>query len=445
MTYQYPVQNGAHSQSYYAPTAPGQSYGPAGYYGGGDGGNVGNHAAFATQSARSIENFIGQAKRGEFQPTDYAAFRQPLTELQQHLPPLITTSGGMVDFAVPHAMVAGHGGDAYAQAYSLPTLAPLRTKENLTYMRNLLETMNTACYESSGSVAASGTGQPGAYHVDSGMTMRHSHSPGVQLPSSHNTSHMSQHTQHAQHAQHNVPVGTPDMTSGSSASNSSPGHSPSAHSTNGMSPLAGSMYPSLPATTAGNMSATVPASTLGNQYDHDLRHRHSGGMLQRAQPARADLDAMDIDPSLSTPKATHATLAHDPSLSNTTASSKKPNPSKKSRKSLLDDNIDPALAGLDGSASVSDADSGSGSATPGTGDDAQEFWIEQIRFLEGFREYVVGRLEREEYVDEDVDEESLRRGLGLGLGHGDGLGHGNAEGDVSASGGGGSLYPVLRS
>jgi len=76
----------------------------------------------------------------------------------------------------------------------------------------------------------------------------------------------------------------------------------------------------------------------------------------------------------------------------------KPTVKKEKLKRSMPSNIDPALAG-------SDAGSSSGSATPpaGNGPDAEELFLEHMKFLEGLREFIKGKLERGEYDDDETE------------------------------------------
>ncbi|RDL40735.1 uncharacterized protein BP5553_00714 [Venustampulla echinocandica] len=378
---------------YYAPPQP-SSYGPVYYPVNHPGGGMNHHAAYDDRKRGydALNDFFGDAKRRQIDPTSYDQVGQRLMALQGVPIP----GGGMSEYmpAGP-AMVAvgghgghgGHGGPVSQHQYALPPMPNLRTKNDLMNIDQFLEQMQSTVYESSNAAAAAGVQQPGAHYTHQAINFRQSHSPPHQA-SSHAIPHASSAhvtapmmaTHSAQSNASNTPALTPPSSSVSQAS----GHSPA--SSQGMSPISrhhpssSAAYPSLPAVTAGYSahSTTAPASTLGTNFDSDPRRRYSGGMLQRSANPRDALSMMDV--------------ASDSSRSPTPKSAT-PRPETLVR-SPLASNIDPALAG---SLSPSPRSESGESAR----DRAEELWIENIRVIEALRKFVNDRLDRREYIEEE--------------------------------------------
>lgn len=380
---------------YYAPPQP-SSYGPV-YYPVNHQGGMNHHAAYDDRKRGydALNDFFGDAKRRQIDPTSYDQVGQRLMALQGVPIP----GGGMSEYmpAGP-AMVAvgghgghgGHGGPVPQHQYALPPMPNLRTKNDLMNIDQFLEQMQSTVYESSNAAAAAGVQQPGAHYTHQAIGFRQSHSPPHQV-SSHATAHAS--SAHvtapmiATHSAQSNASNTPALTPPSSSVSQTSGHSPA--SSQGMSPVSrhlpssSAAYPSLPAVTAGYSahSTTAPASTLGTNFDSDPRRRYSGGMLQRsANPRDASAMVMDAASDISrspTPKS--ATPRPDVLVKSTLAS-----------------NIDPALAGSLSPSARSD----SGESAR---DRAEELWIENIRVIEALRQFVHDRLDRREYIEENED------------------------------------------
>jgi hypothetical protein len=376
---------------YYAPQQP-SSYGPV-YYPVTHGGDLGQHAAYDNRKRGydALNDFFGDAKRRQIDPSSYAQVGQRLMQLQG----LPINGGGLSDYvsAGPAMMSveSGHGGHHGGHGpmpqhqYALPPMPNLRTKNDLMNIDQFLEQMQHTVYESSNAAAAAGIQQPGAHYTP--LNFRQSHSP----PQSaiHGLSHMSSHVSSAHvtapmmatHSTQSNASGTPALSPPSSAVSYTSGHSPASYtsghspaSSHGMSPVsrhssaAAAAYPSLPAVSLGYSphSTTAPTSTLGTNFDTDARRRYSGGMLQRSANSR-DMDGSD--------------------------GSRTPSPIiKKTELSA----IDPALGGVRSPSSRSD----SGDSAR---DRAEEAWIENIRVIEALRKLISDRLERKQYVDEDND------------------------------------------
>ena len=125
----------------------------------------------------------------------------------------------------------------------------------------------------------------------------------------------------------------------------------------------------------------APASALGNQYDQNLRRRHSGGTLQRAQPA---------------PGARH--IGHEMEIDTAKPNEQSSGSKGKSTKPKRDMNIDPALAGTSGGSSSAASD---GTATP-VGSSG-EFYTDRdanAAILGSLHELVKGLLARGQYVED---------------------------------------------
>ena len=463
----YNYQNHNGPQGYYAPTQQPSSsaYGPV-YYNVSNGAEVSHNASFDNRKRgyEALNDFFGDAKRRSFDPNSYSDVGNRLLAFQGLQLPALTGGGSMAEYQSAPAMVSSYGGGGVygptaSHGYALPPMPNLRTKNDLTTVDQILEQMTATAYESPSFVAAAGVAQPGAVHVQTGMGHRPRQSnspPSIQLPSAHNCAHSSQSI--SMQSNHS---GTPDLTPGSSTMSYTSGHSPvSAASNNGMSPLhSASMYPSLPSTTRANMSgeyipslsSMAPASTLGTQFDHDHRRRHSGGTLQKAQPAmRREMikqeDEMDTaedgEDNAPTPKMKALSTADSDCGSDDIFSSEHKQPRSDANVKATKQMIDPALSGLASPLSSPERDNG-------LADRADEMWVENIRMLEALREFVREKLERGEYeggAAETREEVGEKKEGGMSM-HEDGEveGEGNGDGDGDGDGDGMSgLYPVLR-
>jgi hypothetical protein len=373
---------------YYAPQQA-SSYGPV-YYPVSHGGDIGQHAAYDTRKRNydALNEFFGDAKRRQIDPTSYAQVGQRLMALQG----IPIHGGGLADYiqAAPSLVsVDGHGGHHHAplpqHQYALP-LPSLRTKNDLMNIDQFLEQMQSTVYESSNAAAAAGIAQPGAHYTHAGVNFRTSHSPPQ--TALHNLSHLNSQNSHvapmmsSQSTQSNA-SGTPALTPPSSNVSYTSGQSPV--SSHGMSPVSrqsssvSAAYPSLPAVSLGYSphSTTAPTSTLGTNFDSDPRRRYSGGMLQRSAPSA--LEQRESDDS-----------------SNPSASPR--SPTNTITRTEVTSNLDPALASVPSPGSVSE----SGDSAR---DRAEEAWIENIRVIEALRKLISDKLERKEYEDDEGDTE----------------------------------------
>ncbi|KAI9703588.1 MAG: hypothetical protein M1836_007358 [Candelina mexicana] len=422
-------------QGYY-PTHQQASYGAPVFYPVTHGSDAGNMAALESgkRTLDVLNDFFGEAKRGQLSNATYAEIGQRLVALHGlHLP---LQSGGLTaGYQSAPAMVpaGGDGGSVSHMQYPLPPMSNLRTKNDLTSIDQFLAQMQVTAYESSNEIAAAGVAQPGAYHVPTGYQTRHSNSP-PQLPHPVNQHLTSSHA-HASDAPLMVATssrsthsGTPALTPPGSALSYTSENSPG--SNHGMSPVPrtsiGSMYPQLPAIgTTAEMSSgyqasvtTAPASTLGGVFDADQRRRYSGGYLQKAsKPPRED-DEMDTSDDNATPTSDRGT------------------PTNKDKKiDISSALIDPALSGLNSPGQQSDAEAAA--------DKAQEQWVDNIRIIEGLRKFIAEKLEAGQYDDssdeEMVDDEARVRSTVERDAH-QKEEHGQTQADKEAE----TLYPVLR-
>jgi hypothetical protein len=388
----YNAQQPAVHNGYYAPQQP-SSYGPV-YYGVSHQGDVGHHAGAYGNDTRkrnydALNEFFGDAKRRQIDPTSYSQVGQRLMALQG----IPIHGGGLSDYmqAGPQLVAVdghggGHGGPMPQHQYALP-LPNIRTKNDLINIDQFLEQMQSTVYESSNAAAAAGIQQPGAHYTHSAVNFRQSHSPPQTVL--HGLGHMNSRVSSAHatdpmlatHSSQSNASGTPALTPSSSVSYTS-GHSPV--SSHGMSPTshhsstASAAYPSLPTVSMGYPphSTTAPTSTLGTNFDSDLRRRYSGGMLQRSANPQSDMTDVSDDSATPSPKESHT-------------------PRPELRTTEISSNIDPALSGI-ASPGVS---SESGESAQ---DRAEEAWIGNIRVIEALRKFISELIERKEYDSDDV-------------------------------------------
>ncbi|KAK6585548.1 hypothetical protein PZA11_002275 [Diplocarpon coronariae] len=381
----HPAHNG-----YYAPQQS-SSYGPV-YYPVGHGNDIGQHAAYDNRKRNydALNDFFGDAKRRNIDPTSYAQVGQRLMALAG----IPVNGGGMSDYvqSAPPPMVAvdghhaGPGGPVPQHQYALP-LPNLRTKNDLMNIDQFLEQMQSTVYENSNAAAAAGIQQPGTHYTHSGINFRQSHSPPQTL---HSLGHMGSHASSAyaapmsasHHSSHSTTSGTPALSPPSSSVSYASSQSPV--SSHGMSPISrhsstSAQYPSLPAVSLGysSHSTAAPTSTLGPSFDSDPRRRYSGGLLQRSARGSEMMDESDDSPTPS-PKEAPPAIRH----------------------TVITSNIDPALSGFASPSTQSE----SGESAK---DRAEEAWIESIRVVEALRKLIQDKLERREYEDDEGDDTSM--------------------------------------
>lgn len=196
-------------------------------------------------------------------------------------------------------------------------------------------------------------------------------------------------------------TGTPAVTPPSSAMSYTSGHSPSP-SASAMSPhsrhspsTSSAMYPSLPAMSQG-LGQSTPA-TLGPSFESNERRRYSGGMLQRARGAPPR--SVDDSNGAPAPKASESALS------------------------------------LGSPSSESDM-----SEATREREEQYDRWLENMRVIESLREYVRGRLDRKEYVEE-ADRENKKDADSMDV---DARSPRSQTPEMRHPKEGSSLYPILR-
>jgi len=337
------------------------------------------------RSYDALNDFFGDMKRRQIDPTSYAQVGQRLTTLSN----IPMDAGGLIEYIQPGAAVVsvnGHGGQQGGSLpqYTLPPMPNLRTKTDLLNIDHFLEQMQSTVYENPNANAAAGIQQPGAHYTHQAVNFRQTHSPpqtsvNVSADSSTAPNVSSSHDTATMTSSHSAQSSstTPDLTPGSSAMSYHSCDSP-IPSSNDMSPLSQhsatvASYPSLPTVTASYNphSTNAPASTLSTNFDADQRRRFSGGMLQKAAQHR-------------NPDASDSALDGSSPLS----------PKHAERGS-----IEPALSGLSSPSLPSE----SGDSAK---ERAEEAWIENIRVIEALRAFIKERLEKEEFESEAEDEDA---------------------------------------
>lgn len=124
------------------------------------------------------------------------------------------------------------------------------------------------------------------------------------------------------------------------------------------------MYPSLPTSlpTVSHGFGQSTTATLGPSFDAGERRRYSGGMLQRARaaPPSPPLQSSGEANGATTPKASES------------------------------------------APSIGSPSSDSSDVSDGTREREEQYerWVENMRVIEALRDYIRGRLERRDYVDE---------------------------------------------
>lgn len=306
----------------------------------------------------ALDQFFGEVKRRHFVPNDYHSVTRRLFELQGLQLPLITQQPvtSIPAYQPVSALGGGYHDADPIQSYSLPPMGNAKTREDLTSIDQILEQMQATIYENDTHLAQAGLSQPGSTYVgyntgNSPTNLPSVHSQTANLARSHQNSMCGTES-----------ASTPGLTPPSSAQSYTSGQSPM---TGHAAPSSGAMYPNLPAGDMGYQAGN--GATLGSAYDNeDPRRRYSGGMLQRAQPAK---DARS-DGSATPPAA---------------ELNKKAATKGKKKGSPADSAIDPAL---------------SGEGTPGSkGEmskeeaDRQTNWVENMRLIEWMREMIKKKLE----------------------------------------------------
>ncbi|GBF63656.1 pH-response transcription factor [Trichophyton mentagrophytes] len=426
---------------YYQPQHPQQqpnpSYGNVYYAVGHDAAHQASYES-KKRGYDALNEFFGDLKRRQFDPTSYAAVGQRLLNLHG-LPLPLTHAGAVPEYQPMPAMVGvggGHGGYQSAgpiptQSYHLPPMGNLRTKADLMNIDQFLEQMQSTVYESDENVAAAGVAQPGAHYVQGPLSYRTTNSPPTHHQSHHqhphatataaatttaattasmmSTSAAATPASSISAASRSPHASTPALTPPSSAQSYTSGRSPiSLASSHGMSPShhpsTAGMYPTLPATTGQDslsssgypttVSSAAPPSTLSSVFDDD-RRRYTGGMLQRSRP---DIDLST--PSIKRDDADATAGKDEPKLSS----------------SVIDPALSRASVDMDEDAAPHRSPSSTPTPTATTAaaaagpDDRQpageQQWVENVRLLQRLRDYVLERLNNGDYVDEDKQDDS---------------------------------------
>ncbi|EGC43741.1 pH-response transcription factor pacC/RIM101 [Histoplasma capsulatum var. duboisii H88] len=369
----------------------------------------------------ALNEFFGDLKRRQFDPSSYAAVGQRLLNL--HGLPLPLVNGGAVPEYQPMPAivnVGGHGGGYQpgpmpAQSYHLPPMGNLRTKADLMNIDQFLEQMQSTVYENDDHVAAAGVAQPGAHYIHGGMSYRNTgSSPSTtHIPSSHASATttapmmVSSTTTRSPHT-------TPALTPPSSAQSYTSGRSPiSVSSTHHSVPpshhpqSSAAMYPTLPATTAQenpttpypSISSAAPPSTLSSVFENDDRRRYTGGMLQRSQPHSApESSQMYPLPSSNAETTKLSTNVIDPALRPTTRTGISVDTERDSEKRSSSTTPDAEEASRAVAAAITAANATGSNETHG---DSVEQWVANVRLLEKLRLYIYERLSRGDYEEEN--------------------------------------------
>ncbi len=350
-----PHQNGYYSQqqSYGGPPLYfGHSINPRSY-------DLGHPAAYDSRKRgfEDLNEFFGNAKRRQVDPSSYAQIGRSLMPLQGAL---TVAGGGLATeyMAAPAPAVASVGGvssvhDPLTQHYYLPPMSNLRTKLDLEQMDQILQQMQGTIYENSGSSAQA--------QFAAALDVRRV-SPGTRAmgPNDHyamSAAHMPSPPTDASTTHSDSPAVTPPSTTMSVS-----GHSPSA-SLSGMSPMShpGSSvvsYPTLPATTGLTHPGSTTTSTLASNF-HPVERRMSGGRLGQASGG-GQHDDEDAD-------GTNATAGA----------------------------VSPSRSQSEDSESNSEPET-------------YESWLENIRMIEFLRKYVHARLQKGDYAEQMIKSEESR-------------------------------------
>lgn len=437
----------------------------------------GNHASLEAKRRREIlQDFVGMIKRNEIDANSYSAVSQRLVGLHGLQLPLAANES-IPEYQHAPAMVGVGGPGGYQtssmppQMYQLPPMN-LRTKADLMNIDRVLEQMQSTVYEGN-EAAAAGVGQPGAHFIHGGATYNTNNSPpnsATQLPSSHATATTSAPVSAAPitsaHSPHNS---TPALTPPSSAQSYTSARSPtSISSTHQRSPLlhhqqapltSAGMYPTLPAPNAqesypsgypASSSSAAPVSTLGGAFDNDDRRRYTGGTLQRSRPAEM--------------KAPGSSVSNSDKGENSRSTPTKDNPDRQSPPGSVPfpaNLVDPALRShispyppVESPGEKKNSPSNSATASPGSTNQDDSVWVENIRIIECLRQYVSELLERGIY-EHGTDRGQVQNGseqqktgtMDVDMG-GTGASRGASEGQVASPSrevdAGENLYPILK-
>lgn len=366
-----------------------------------------------------VDDFFGNAKRRQIDPSSYAQIGRSLLPLHGSLSipngPMSATEQYMPHHA---ASAVVHGPAAptqnpLAQQYYLP-MPNARTQKDLVQLDTLLGQMQDTIYENA-SHATSGVHSHandngfGTYRASPSPTSIHRGGVSGGIPVTDSYQAVSAASM-ASPLTAISSTGTPAVTPPSSSMSYTSGHSPSP-SSSAMSPqsrhssMASSlMYPTLPTTLPAvsqgfGQSATA---TLGPSFESNERRRYSGGMLQRAR-GPLPLPGGEDHSAASTPK-----------------------------------NNDSALS-VGSPSSESDV-----SEATREREEQYDRWLENMRVIETLREYVRGRLERRDFIGESEGSGAHRPQRDADAMDIDAKSPRSVPREMNTPREGSSLYPILR-
>ncbi|KAH0527863.1 hypothetical protein TsFJ059_002787 [Trichoderma semiorbis] len=342
-----------------------------------------------THTHEMVDDFFGNVKRRQIDPTSYAQIGRSLLPLHNALSipsgPMAATESY---FPQPAGHAVGHGvvhaapapaptQNPLAQQYYLP-MPNARSQKDLIQLDQMLGQMQNTVYET-------------APQMTTGMHPHEGQFAGYRSTPSPTTLHRGPDAMHVGADGYHQPVsaasmaspltaisstGTPAVTPPSSAMSYTSGHSPSPSASSGFSPqsrhsstASSIMYPSLPtslpAVSQGFGQSTT--ATLGPSFDAGERRRYSGGMLQRARGAPPR--SVEEPTGAVTPKASESTQ------------------------------------------SIGSPSSESSDVSDGTREKEEQYerWVDNMRVIEALREYVQGRLKRGDYEDEYPSVSKIRK------------------------------------
>lgn len=366
------------------------------------------------RSFEVMDDFFGSAKRRDIDTSSYNQIGRSLLPLHGSLTALSIPQGAHMQAQAEHyvsqPVPLAHGGPAptqnpLAQQYYLPMPPNARTHKDLVQIDNLLGQMQDTIYENANHATAGvqihhSTEQFGGFRHSPSPSAPQRGSPGSGPVSAGGYQSMSAGSM-ASPLTTLSSTGTPAVTPPSSAMSYTSGHSPSP-SASAMSPhsrhspsTSSAMYPSLPAMSQG-LGQSTPA-TLGPSFESNERRRYSGGMLQRARGAPPR--SVDDSNGAPAPKASESALS------------------------------------LGSPSSESDM-----SEATREREEQYDRWLENMRVIESLREYVRGRLDRKEYVEE-ADRENKKDADSMDV---DARSPRSQTPEMRHPKEGSSLYPILR-
>ena len=402
-------------QAHAAPQPSATAYGNV-YYA------LGNDTGSAYESKKrgydALNEFFGDLKRRQFNPTSYADVGHRLLGLQSLQLPVAASAPApeyqpMPAVAAVAATAGGGGGvggyhPAPAPVYQLPPMSNIRTKNDLLNIDRFLEQMQNTIYENDDHVAAAGVAQPGAHYAPSGG-MHYRNSPPTQLPPTHAMATAAPTFPRAASMTHSPTASaTPALTPPSSSQSNTSGLSPRSSLQTGhrLSPpqqqqhdSTSAMYPRLPAATMAEIMPAYAAvsggggattSTLSSALDDD-RRRYTGGTLQRARPGGGGVQQSPMESATSSPDG-----GKDETENTSSGSTVRQSESPALSSSL----IDPALNANGTPSPDRETAQRTAQAATAVADGADIQWVEKVRLIEYMRDYIGSRLQRGEFDEE---------------------------------------------